>query len=102
MGANDRQVGGDHYRRQKIQPWDVAEAWGTKEEFCGFLRFNALKYLARYRDKGGVEDLKKARHYLDKLIETLEQPQAVEPERAEPSCPCSRKILNSPYGRSQK
>ena len=39
----------------------------SKEEFNGFLRGNVIKYIAR--DKGGVEDLKKARHYLDKLIE---------------------------------
>lgn len=44
-------------------------AWMTDQEFAGFLRGNAIKYLARYKDKGGVEDLRKARHYLDKLIE---------------------------------
>ena len=38
----------------------------------GFLRGNAIKYLARCDDKGGLEDLKKARHYLDKLIECHE------------------------------
>jgi hypothetical protein len=41
----------------------------SKEEFAGFLRGNAIKYLARCNDKGGVEDLRKARHYIDKLIE---------------------------------
>lgn len=41
----------------------------TPEAFEGFLRGNAIKYLARCDDKGGLEDLKKARHYLDKLIE---------------------------------
>ena len=41
----------------------------TREQFAGFLRGNAIKYLARCDDKGGVEDLKKARHYLDRLIE---------------------------------
>lgn len=41
----------------------------TRDQFAGFLRGNAIKYLARCDDKGGVEDLKKARHYLDKLIE---------------------------------
>jgi hypothetical protein len=45
------------------------QAWMTEEEFSGFLRGNAIKYLVRYKDKGGVEDLRKARHYLDKLIE---------------------------------
>jgi hypothetical protein len=72
MPANDLQIGGDHYRKKAMQPWDVMEAWFTPEAFQGFLAGNAIKYLARHRDKGGVEDLKKARHYLDKLIECHE------------------------------
>lgn len=68
MAANDRQEGGDHYQRSPgPQPWDVIVAWGL-----GFLDGNALKYLARWRHKGGVTDLKKARHYLEKLIELEE------------------------------
>ena len=70
MSANEVQIGGDHYRKKAIQPWDAMEAWFTPEAFQGFLAGNTLKYIARYRDKGGVEDLRKARHYLDKLIET--------------------------------
>ena len=69
MTAADRQEGGDHYRGKTIQPWTAMEAWMTPEQFSGFLRGNAIKYLARCDDKGGVEDLRKARHYLDKLIE---------------------------------
>lgn len=61
--ANARQEGGDHYKGD-IQPWDAVSAWGL-----GFLAGNVVKYVARYKRKGGVEDLKKARHYLDKLIE---------------------------------
>ena len=72
MNANDVQVGGDHYRSKSIQPWDAMAVWMTPEQFAGFLRGNAIKYLARCDDKGGVEDLKKARHYLDKLIEVSE------------------------------
>ena len=67
MSANKRQVGGNHYNRP-IQPWDYIAANGI-----GFLDGNAIKYLTRWKDKGGVEDLKKARHYIDKLIE-LEEP----------------------------
>lgn len=62
--ANDYQVGGDHYREREIQPWDFIAA-----NEIGFFDGNAIKYLARWRDKGGVEDLRKARHYIDKLIE---------------------------------
>ena len=64
----DTQVGGEHYRQHAVQPWDAMESWLSEEEFCGFLRGNVIKYIARYRDKGGVQDLKKAAHYLDKLI----------------------------------
>jgi hypothetical protein len=47
--------------------------WMTPEQFSGFLRGTVFKYLARYRDKDGVSDLKKARHVLDKLIEVEEK-----------------------------
>lgn len=71
LGASNYQVGGDHYQKH-IQPWDAMEAWMTQEEFTGYLRGNVIKYVARYREKGGVEDLKKAKHYLIKLIEQEE------------------------------
>lgn len=62
-GANARQVGGDHYRKP-IQPWDFIALNGI-----GYLEGNVIKYVSRWKDKNGVEDLRKARHYLDKLIE---------------------------------
>lgn len=61
--ANATQVGGQHYKG-KIEPWDAISAWGL-----GFLAGSVIKYVARYKKKNGVEDLKKARHFLDKLIE---------------------------------
>lgn len=70
--ADARQVGGTHYIDSSIQPWDAMAAWMSAEAFQGFLRGNCLKYLARCDKKGGLEDLKKARHYLDKLIEIQE------------------------------
>lgn len=66
---DERQVGGDHYKSKIVQPWEAMEAWMTSEEFVGYLRGNCLKYLARYRDKGGLNDLLKCQHYLDKLID---------------------------------
>lgn len=66
---NDRQIGGDHYVSKSIQPWDAMEAWMSRDGFSGYLAGNVIKYIARYRDKNGVEDLKKASHYLAKLIE---------------------------------
>jgi len=68
-GADNLQVGGDHYKNKAIQPWHAMECWMSREQFAGFLRGNAIKYLARCEYKGGLEDLRKARHYLDKLIE---------------------------------
>lgn len=62
--ANNHQVGGDHYRAKSIQPWDFITA-----NDIGFLEGNAIKYLARWKEKGGIDDLRKARHYVDKLIE---------------------------------
>jgi len=62
--ANDIQHGGEHYKMKTIQPWDFIVA-----NSIGFLEGNAIKYLTRWREKGGIEDLKKAQHYIDKLIE---------------------------------
>jgi hypothetical protein len=64
MGANEIQVGGNHYKDKSIQPWDFIAA-----NDLGFFEGNIVKYITRWRDKAGVDDLRKARHYLDKLIE---------------------------------
>ncbi len=73
VAPRDEQVGGDHYLGLGIQPWDAMEAWMTPEQFQGFLIGNVIKYVARYRQKNGVEDLRKAKHYLEKLIEVLDE-----------------------------
>ena len=65
--VNTMQVGGDHYKQQDIQPWDAIHAWGL-----GYFSGNVVKYVARHQIKGGVQDLKKAQHYLTKLIEIME------------------------------
>ncbi len=62
--ANDLQVGGNHYKKKKIQPWDFIMA-----NEIPFMEGNIIRYVSRWRDKGGVQDLQKARHFLDKLIE---------------------------------
>lgn len=73
MNADADQVGGLHYNKLHIQPWTAMEAWMTPEQFEGFLRGNAIKYLARAGKKGdALEDVKKAQHYLLKLIEVME------------------------------
>ena len=72
VSANEIQIGGDHYKSKKVQPWDAMECWMSPEQFEGFLRGNVIKYIARYKDKDGMKDVQKARHYLDKLLECLE------------------------------
>lgn len=57
------QVGGDHYRARKIQP--ITYIMENNLPFCEGC---VVKYVTRWRDKNGVEDLKKARQYLDFLI----------------------------------
>ena len=64
--ANDRQVAGNHYKNRKGQQhWD--RAWDLYRE--AWFVLNITKYVERYREKGGLTDLLKAQHYLDKLIE---------------------------------
>lgn len=62
--ANDTQIGGSHYKAKPIQPWDYIAANGL-----GYFEGNVVKYVSRWRDKGGQGDLLKAKHYLEKLIE---------------------------------
>lgn len=75
--ARNSQVGGSHYRRFKIQPWDIWQEYGL-DAFTGAI----LKYLLR--DKGNrLEDLRKARHTLDRLIEIEEAKDGVLRENAQ-------------------
>lgn len=62
--ANSRQVAGDHYKKNPIQPWDYVAA-----NNLGYFEGTAVKYLTRWKDKGGVDDLRKAIHFIEKLIE---------------------------------
>ena len=66
--ANEQQVGGAHYAVKAIQPWDY-----IIDNNLGYLEGNVVKYVSRWKDKGGIEDLKKAQHYLQKLIEVTEK-----------------------------
>jgi hypothetical protein len=62
--ANDEQIGGRHYIEKAIQPWDF-----IVQNKMGYLEGCIIKYVSRYKEKGGLEDLIKAAHYLEKLIE---------------------------------
>lgn len=74
MSALDKQVNGDHYKKA-IQPIIYIHT-----NNLGFCEGNVVKYVTRWKEKGGVDDLKKAIHYIELLIE-LEtksvQPRAV-------------------------
>lgn len=70
--ANAKQVGGAHYAVKAIQPWDFIIA-----NNIGYLEGNIIKYISRWKDKGGIEDLNKAQHYLQKLIETYDKERVV-------------------------
>ena len=73
MPIAKQQVGGTHYVDMKIQPWDYMQSVMSHEEFEGYLRGNVIKYISRAGKKGepqdAVTDLKKAMHYLEKLVE---------------------------------
>lgn len=76
--ADDYQVGGNHYKGMKHQPWDVMQECMTKEGFNGFLIGCVIKYLLRNKgdDHKRVEDVRKAHHCLTKLLEVIDEAQA--------------------------
>lgn len=64
MKASEIQVGGGHYAKYKIQPTEFIHANNVP-----FIEGNIIKYVIRHREKNGIEDLKKAKHYIDLLIQ---------------------------------
>ena len=67
VGANDKQVGGVHYQGQSKtgrQHWDVVDEFNLD-----YFQGQITKYVMRWRLKNGIQDLEKARHFLDKYIE---------------------------------
>ena len=61
-----RQEGGDHYSKHKIQPYTFIQSNGLS-----FFQGNVIKYVVRYKDKNGIEDLKKIIHYCELEIENI-------------------------------
>lgn len=65
MAANDRQIGGTHYKGEgKVEHWDIVAQWNLD-----YFQGQITKYIMRWKSKGGLQDLEKARHFLDKYIE---------------------------------
>lgn len=63
LELRQNQVGGDHYKKHSIQPWDIIDEWDLN-----FYEGNVLKYLLR-RKGNRLEDLQKIAHYIEKMIE---------------------------------
>ena len=66
--ANTKQVDGTHYKEFGIQPWDFIVA-----NDIPYLEGNVIKYICRHKDKNGLRDLEKAKHYIEKLIEVYSE-----------------------------
>jgi uncharacterized protein (UPF0264 family) len=64
LNALDVQVAGSHYKKHGIQPVEYIHT-----NKIGYFEGNVIKYVTRWRDKGGIADLEKAKHYIDLLIE---------------------------------
>jgi hypothetical protein len=64
FNALDVQVAGSHYKKHGIQPVEYIHT-----NKIGYFEGNVIKYVTRWRDKGGIADLEKAKHYIDLLIE---------------------------------
>jgi len=69
MPANDTQVGGTHYSQHgDLQHWDVVHHFKLD-----YFQGQVIKYVMRWKDKNGIQDLKKAQHFLAKYIELAEK-----------------------------
>ena len=74
--ANAMQVAGTHYKDMAVEPWDVVDTWPF-EQRIGAYRHGALKYLMRCGSKDDrLQEIKKCGHYIEKLIEVLEEQNA--------------------------
>jgi hypothetical protein len=73
MMENKTQVGGQHYKKLAIQPWDYVLA-----NNLGYMEGSVIKYISRWREKNGLEDLEKCRHFLNKLIEHEQEKKQIE------------------------
>lgn len=63
-----KQIGGNHYEKQKIQPIEYIEA--NNLSFC---EGNVVKYITRWKYKNGLEDLEKAKWYLERIIKNVKE-----------------------------
>lgn len=86
MKARDIQIGGNHYKNMGIEPWDVIDTWPI-EQRIGFYRGGALKYVMRMGTKDeNAQEIRKGAHYMQKLIEVLEERDAEEKRQRDQEC----------------
>lgn len=106
MTAMTTQVEGDHYTKLAIQPMQYSMA--NKLDAC---QHTIIKYVTRFRDKGGVYDLLKAKHVIDMLIELENQPvttaavpddEPVVKRTRKPKAPYGLKADGTPYQRKPR
>lgn len=71
MSALDVQISGNHYKELPIQPVEYIQA-----NKIPYMEGNVIKYVSRWRTKNGIDDLRKAKHYLEMLIEFESKPNA--------------------------
>lgn len=91
MKAIDKQVQGTHYKNLAIQPIEYIHANNIP-----YIEGNVIKYISRWRSKNGLQDLEKARHYIEMLIE-------FEQAKSERAClDCHHEALCDLYDKCQK
>ena len=76
MSALDKQIGGSHYKDMAIQPVEY-----IVKNRIPYREANIIKYVSRYASKNGLQDLEKARHYLEMLIDELSEKDALKSDK---------------------
>lgn len=91
--ANSRQVGGSHYKGAAIEHWDI-----VAQHELDYFQGQITKYVMRWRKKNGVQDLEKARHFLDKYIELAKDRARQDAERNSSGCEPGRGYVDQDGG----
>ena len=73
---NNNNINPDYYKKGKIEVTDF-----IIDQQLSFIEGNIIKYVTRYKDKSGIQDLRKCRWYIDKLIETQMDIKLLEEDR---------------------
>lgn len=77
-----------HYRKGKLETIENIKNSMSESEYIGFLKGNIYKYVARYEEKNGIEDLEKAKWYINKLIDAEKEDSQEDTFEYSPLPPC--------------